>query len=282
MRRARLQTLCAVAVLALAWRAEGAQPWETISPPGPAPKPAEQGVVEVNGAKLYYAIYGAGEPVILLHGGAGNSDHWARQIVALAGRYRVIVIDSRGHGRSTRDDKPFGYHLMASDVLAVMDKLKLERASLVGWSDGGVIGLDVAINNPGRINKLFAFGANYDLSGMQGGGPHATFAAYLEKCASDYQRLSPTPKDYKSFLVALNKMWRTEPNFKKEQLAKIKAATLVADGEHDEVIRQEHTREMASLIPGARLLLIPDASHFALWQQPEAFNKALLDFLAEK
>ena len=171
---------------------------------------------------------------------------------------------------------------MATDVVAVMDKLKIDQASFVGWSDGGVIGLDLAINNPARVKRLFAFGANYNLSGMKSGGPNATFATYFDKCAGDYQRLSATPKDYKAFQTALGKMWRTEPNFKKEQLAAIKATTVVADGEHDEIIRQDHVREMAKIIPGAKLVLIPEASHFALWQQPEAFNKALFELLDAK
>ena len=273
----------AVASLALASTALAAEPWKTTPLPKAMPAPAEQGQLEVDGAKLWWASFGAGEPVILLHGGAGNSEHWGNQIPALAEHFKVVVVDARGHGRSSRDDKPFSYHQMAEDLLALMDKLKLERASLVGWSDGGVVGLDLAVNHPQRVKKLFAFGANYDLSGMKnGGGPHATFATYFEKCAADYKRLSPPPKDYKDFNVALNKMWRTQPDFKPEQLAKITAQTACVDGEHDEIIKQDHVRSMAKLIPGARLVLIPEASHFALWQQPEAFNKALIEFLGDK
>ena len=147
------------------------------------------------------------------------------RIEALAGHFKVIAIDSRGHGRSTRDERPLSYHLMAADVVAVMDQLRVAQASVVGWSDGGIIGLDLAIHHPDRVKRLFAFGANYNLRGMQspsGDGAHATLDAYFGRCASDYQRLSPTPKDYPRFLDALRKMWHSEPNFEPEQLAQIK------------------------------------------------------------
>jgi pimeloyl-ACP methyl ester carboxylesterase len=259
------------------------EPWKTTPLPAPPPKPVEEGSVKVGSVKIWWASFGAGDPVILLHGGAGNSDHWSSQIVALAEKFRVVVIDSRGHGRSTRDTKQaYSYHRMAGDVLAVMDDLKIEQASLVGWSDGGVIALDLAVHKPGRVKKLFIFGTNYNLAGMKSTGPHATFATYFDKCAGDYQRLSATPKDYKPLVAALGKMWKTEPNFTKEQLVAIKIPTVVADGEYDEIIRQEQVKEMAKLIPGAQLLLIPETSHFALWQKPEAFNQALLDFLGGK
>ncbi len=272
--------LAASAAFALA--AEPVEPWKTTALPRPMPASEQEGEVQVDGVKLWWASFGKGEPVLLLHGGAGNSEHWGNQVPALAEHYRVIVVDARGHGRSTRTDAPYSYHRMAEDLVAVMDALELKQVSLVGWSDGGILGLDLAIHHPERVKKLFAFGANYDLSGMKsGGGPHATFATYFSKCAADYSHLSPTPKDYKAFNAALSKMWRAQPMFKAAELAKITAITACADGEHDEIIKQDHVRQMAKLIPQGRLVLIPKTSHFALWQKPDAFNKALLDFLAD-
>jgi len=248
--------------------------------PGPMPAPVAAGKVEVAGASLYYATFGAGEPVILLHGGAGNSEHWANQVAPLAARFKVIVVDSRGHGRSTRDDRPFSYPLMADDVVALMDALGLKQPSLVGWSDGGIVGIDLAIRHPERVKRLVLFGANYDLSGLRkGAGPRANFGAYFDRCAADYRRLSPTPASWDAFVGTLRTMWNTQPAFKPGQLARIAAPTLVVAGEHDEIIRQEHARALSTLIPGARLLILRDASHFAPWQQPAAFNDALLGFL---
>ena len=125
--------LLAVALTA----APAVEPWKTTPLPGSMPAASKQGLVEVNGIKLFFASYGSGAPVFLLHGGAGNGDHWANQVPALAAKFQVIVVDARGHGRSTRDAKPLSYALMADDLLALMDQLKLDKAALVGWSDGG-------------------------------------------------------------------------------------------------------------------------------------------------
>lgn len=256
-----------------------AEAWKTMPLPPPMPEPTKKGLAEVNGIKLYFASYGEGAPLILLHGGAGNADHWANQIAAFAKEFQVIVVDARGHGRSTRGTKPITYELMADDVIALMDELKLEKAAVLGWSDGGAIGLDLAIRHPERLTRLIAFATNYDLKGTQKGGGAPTFGTYFAKCAADYAKLSPTPGDYKGLQAALRPMWRTQPNYTSAQLISIKVPTLVLDGDHDEIIRQDHVKELARLIPGAKLVLIPDSSHFALFQQPAAFNAAVLEFL---
>jgi pimeloyl-ACP methyl ester carboxylesterase len=255
--------------------------WKTLPEAPPMPPASETGMADVNGIKLYYAIYGSGEPLLMLHGGLGHSDVWGNQIPAFAAKYKVIAVDSRGHGRSTRDDKPFGYDLMTDDVVALMDKLGIQKASIIGWSDGGIIGLDMAIRHPERLDKLFAFGANYNLSGLKDGiDKDPTFNAYIERAGKDYERLSATPKDYEAFVNAIVQMWTSQPDFSKEQLGAIKSPVAISDGEHDEAIKLEHTEEMAKLIPGAKLVILPNVSHFAFWQDPEPFNKAVLDFLA--
>src|SRR5436190_19873096 len=118
---------------------------------GAAPLPVthDQGTIEHDGARIWYATYGAGRPVLLLHGGLGHSGNWGYQVPALvrSGR-RAVLIDSRGHGRSTRDIRPYTYELMASDVSAVMDTLNLEKACLVGWSDGACTALILASQAP--------------------------------------------------------------------------------------------------------------------------------------
>src|SRR5688500_7622837 len=137
---------------------------------GAAPLPVtnDQGYVEHDGARIWYATYGSGPPVILLHGGLGHSGNWGYQVPALVeSGYRAVVIDSRGHGRSTRDARPFMYDLMASDVLAVMDALQLEKAAMVGWSDGAVIGLILASKAPTRVAGVFFFACNMDPSGAK-------------------------------------------------------------------------------------------------------------------
>ena len=257
-------------------------------PPTPTlPTPAVTGSVRINGARLWYAEWNTsatGTPVILLHGGYANSNYYGNLVRALTKHgYRVIAMDSRGHGRSTRSSAPYSYHLMAEDVVGLLHSLHVPRVSLVGWSDGGTIGYDLAIHHPDTIARLFAFGANADLTGLKEGFDTApAFAAYLKRVQTEYQHLSSTPRDWAAFDAAVGKMWATEPAFTTEQLRSIRVKTTIADGEHDEGIRPEHLRHLSETIPGARLVFLPEVSHFAMLQDPAAFDDAVLEFLDAK
>jgi pimeloyl-ACP methyl ester carboxylesterase len=241
---------------------------------------------EIGGSRIWFAEWGArstGTPVLLLHGGFGNSNYFGRLIpVLVAHGYRVIAMDSRGHGRSTRSDAPLTYDLMAQDVLGLLDRLGISKVYLVGWSDGGIIGLDLAMTHPDRLAGLFAFGANADVSGLSDGADKTpVFAAYLARTAEEYRALSPTPRQWDRFGAAVNKMWGTLPAFTRSELASIRVPTTIADGEFDEAIKQTHDEYMAQAIPGAHLVILPRVSHFAMLQDPAAFNGAVLHFLDE-
>lgn len=148
----------------LAPRTWAQQPlWQELPPTPRLPKAERAGYAPVNGIKLWYSVFGQGEPVVFLHGGLANADYWGHQVPAVARHYQVIVMDSRGHGRSTRDDRPYGYDLMADDVVALLDYLGVKRAAIVGWSDGAILGLDLALRYPSRVSKVFAFAANSTL-----------------------------------------------------------------------------------------------------------------------
>ena len=257
--------------------------WRTLTPPQPMPAPEATGQVDVNGASIFYALYGSdnANAVVLLHGGLSAGEDFGGQIGSLAGAHKVIAIDSRGHGRSTDDDQPYGYHLMASDVMGVMDSLGVSKAAVVGWSDGGNIGLDLAINNPDRLTKLFALGANYQVSGIRPSAfTDALIGAYVGHAAAQYARISPTPDAFEEFSGKVFKMWESQPAFSDAQLTGITVPTMIAAGVYEEAIDEAHTRSLAALIPGAQLRLIDNASHFAHWQQVEAVNSAILEFLA--
>ncbi len=259
--------------------------WETLPLPPAMPKPTTAGMVEVKGAQIYYAIYGksdaARDPVILLHGGLGNSDHFAFQMPALIDTFQIIVIDSRGQGRSTLSKAKLSYHAMAGDVIAVLDKLAIKKAAFVGWSDGGEIALDLAIHQPTRVSKIFIIGANYDANGTKprGGSSSPTFQAYAAKCKADHQKLSSKPKSYDAVIDALLPVWRNPAGFTKAQLKGIQAPSMIALGDHDEIIVLDQIKEMAQLIPNGQATVFKDASHFVMWQDPESFNKALVAFL---
>lgn len=254
--------------------------WQTL-PPTPAPVSGEHsGRANINGISLYYATIGHGSPVVLLHGGLSNSDYWGNQIRVLARRHTVIILDSRGHGRSTRDVRPYGYDLMADDVVALLDRLHIKKVDVVGWSDGAILGLDLAIRHPDRIGRVFAFAANTVTSGVQEGVEKApVFARFIERARGEYAKLSATPKDYDAFVAQITKMWETEPNWTDAQLQSIRAPVLVVDGDHDEAIKRAHTEYIAATIPNAGLLILPNTSHFAFLQDPALFNAVLLHFL---
>jgi pimeloyl-ACP methyl ester carboxylesterase len=229
---------------------------------------------------MYYEIRGDGTPLILLHGGLGSAENWSKQIPAFSKRYQVIALESRGHGRSTSSAKQIGYSLMASDVVAAMDFLGIPKAHVVGWSDGGIISLDLAINYPDRLIKVIAYAANYDASGFRADfGENDVVKRGIERLSADYERLSPTPKQWDSFVATLGNMWASEPHYSSRQLNSITVPMLILAGESDEGVLAEHTYEMASLIPTAELTILPDTGHYAVWDKPEEFNETVLEFL---
>ena len=267
--------LCAVT-------AHAEQRWQTL-PPTPRPVFGERiGAAEVDGIKLFYATIGQGSPVVFLHGGLANSDYWGNQVPAVAAHHQVILVDSRGHGRSSRNATPFGYDLMADDVVALLDHLRLPRADIVGWSDGAIIGIDLALRHRDRIGRVFAFAANTNLAGLQ---PHVeknpNFAAFIRRAGDEYRCLSPTPRDYGAFQVQISHMWDSQPNWTDAQLHGITTQVLIADGDHDEAIKLDHDIYMWRHIPNAGLLILPQTSHFAFLQAPDLFNAALLNFLGD-
>ena len=241
---------------------------------------AEQGHVEHDGARIWYASIGSGSPVILLHGGLGNAGNWGHQIQPLldAG-HRVILIDTRGHGRSTRDDKRYTYQLLASDVLAVMDHLAIPRASLVGWSDGACTALILGDAHPERVAGVFFFGCNMDPSGTLPFVPTPVIDNCFTRHKADYAALSATPDEFDAFVEAVGAMQRTEPNYTAADLAAIKVPVTFVHSAGDEFIKPEHAAYLAASIPAAQLVTLQGVTHFAPLQRPAIFNAALLAFL---
>ena len=255
-------------------------PWERLPPTATLSRPTRSSNAAVNGIHIWYAVFGSASPVILVHGGLANSNYWGLQIPALAPHYEVIVLDSRGHGRSTRTTVPISYDLMSSDALALMDTLHVRKAALVGWSDSAIVGIDIAIHHPERLTKLFAFAANSDPSGVNEVSKSPVVSAFIDRASREYQKLSPTPTQFKAFLDNVTNMWATEPHFTDDQLRSIKVPIWIVDADHDEAIKREDTDHMAALIPGAGELILPRVSHFAFLQDPVQFNQALLHFLS--
>ena len=236
--------------------------------------------VDNDGAHIWHASFGAGDAVILLHGGMGHSGNWGHQVQPLvdAGR-QVVVVDSRGHGHSSRDERPYSYELMASDVFAVMDALGLKKAAIVGWSDGACIGLIMADQQPERISGVFFFACNMDPSGTLPFEATPVIDRCFGRHVKDYARLSATPDQFSAFADAVGLMQRTQPNYSAADLARIRVPVAIVLGENDEFIKREHAEYLARSIPDAGLVILPGVSHFAPLQRPELFNSAVLRFL---
>ena len=265
----------------LAAVAAAAQPlWLTLPKLPGMPAPLTSGYAPVDGIRMYYAEFGSGEPVLLLHGGLANSAYWAAVIPTLVRHhFRVIVADLRGQGRSTRDTRPYSYDLMSTDVLDLLDYLHLRRVDLVGWSDGGIIGLDIALHEPHRLRRMFLYGASSNPAGVRPDvADNPTFAAYLRRTRPEYEALSATPDNYSSLLAAIEQMWATQPHFTTRQLHTICVPTVIADGAHDEAIKRSQSVYLAKVIPGAKLIIFPDLSHFGMLQNPPEFAAAAVKF----
>ncbi|MBB2698611.1 alpha/beta hydrolase [Rhizobium phaseoli] len=253
--------------------AQSAERWAEL-PAFPAmPVPKTSGMADVNDIKMYYAEYGEGDPILFIHGGLGNTDVWGRQIAEFARDHLVIVADSRGHGRSTRSPQPFGYDLMTSDYVALLDYLKIDKVTLVGWSDGGIIGIDMAMRYPEKLTRVIAQAANVTTDGVKPDVlSNKTFNDYITVAGEQYRRLSPTPNEYDAFVTQISRMWATQPNWTATELGKITLPVTLAIGDHDEAVKLDHTEMMAKEIPGAKLVILKDASHFAMLQDPAGYN----------
>lgn len=267
--------------------ADEAQPW-LILPDTPAMPTADMsGLASVNDIEMYYAVFnkGGSDPVILLHGGLGNSDIWSIEIPLLAKTHEVIVADSRGHGRSTRSAQPFSYELMASDVIGLMDCLKVPKASIVGWSDGGIIGLVIAISYRERLNRLVTYGANFSRTGEKtdpaDDATRARGARFLARMEASYRTLSPTPDAFMTLRKALGEMYAKEPELRPADLAAITAPTLIVAGEYEEFYTREHFEQLARLIPGGKFVILPSAGHGGPIQRPKEFHEIVATFLSQ-
>lgn len=257
--------------------------WKTLPVPPAMPKADESGLASVNGIQMYYAVFNqeGKDPVILLHGGFVNSDCWGFEVPLLLKNHKVIIADSRGHGRSTMNNTPFSYGLMTSDVIKLLDYLKIEKVSVVGWSDGGIIGLLMAIHHPERVDKLFTFGTNFNASGYRTDdiADSSQAALFMKRVQSDYKKISPTPDNFLRFRKAILKMYSTQPDIDTKEIKTIHVPTVIAGGEYDQFIKREHFKKLAQLIPNARLVIIPKVSHGGALQDPATFHKEVAKLL---
>ncbi len=252
----------------------------------PAPGIAQGKYAEVNDLRMYYQIHGEGAPLLLLHGGTSTIDGtFSEQLPFFAAHRRIIAVEQMGHGRTADSpSRPFSYQQMADDTAALLRQLGSGRVDIVGHSDGGNVGLQLAIRHPELVRRVAVSGAivsrtGMDLDAMEWVRTSDPYDWPVES-RKRYEELSPDgPEHWPIVLERLKKMWLGFEDWPVEDLQRITAPVLVIGGDHD--VPVEHLVEMFRTIPRARLLVLPGTDHETLRGRAGWLNPILQSFFAE-
>lgn len=244
--------------------------------------------IPIDDVKLYYEVYGEGQPLILLHGNGSSIGSFSNQIPALSSKYKVYAIDSRAHGRSSDSTKELSYKLMADDIASFIKTLSLSNVNIIGWSDGGNIGIELAFAYPELVNKVVTIGANYnhenflaevDRFEMEKDDPLIVKTAdWVRLNHNSLERLSSTPAKLPIIRKKLAKLMEKYPNFTADSLKKIQTPFLVIASDHD-IITIDHSVSLYKHLPNAYLFIVPNASHLSLAEFPNLINGEIIRFL---
>jgi pimeloyl-ACP methyl ester carboxylesterase len=242
--------------------------------------------VDVNGLKTYYEVHGEGEPLLLLHGGFGNAPSMVPMSSILSKRYRVYLPERRGHGH-TPDIGEITYELMTEDTVGFMRAVGIERAHIVGYSDGAIICFYLGMRHPETVDRLVPISGNFRWNGLsersrmifEKSTPEA-FAQVLGDLVSHYNEVSPDGREhFPVVFTKLQQLFLTEPNLTAEDLSTIKAPTLVLAADRD-LMSIEHTVELHRAILGSELCVIPGANHNLVFDRADEVCAVVLRFLS--
>jgi pimeloyl-ACP methyl ester carboxylesterase len=244
------------------------------------------GYAPVNGLQMYYEIHGErrGEepPLVLLHGGPTTiTTSFGLMLPTLTGTRQIIAIEQQGHGHTADIDRPMSYEQMAEDTAALLKHLRIVGADVLGFSDGGVVGLGLAMRHPSLVRKLVAAGANYNVDGL-----YPEIVTFLKNAGPDdfgqlrdaYLAIAPRPEDWPTLVSKAMKMGVEFRGWPEDGLRSIQAPVLVVVGDGD-MVRPEHAVALFRLLPHAKLAVLPDTDHVALVKRPERLLAVSLDFL---
>ncbi len=238
--------------------------------------------VEVNDVRLYVEIQGEGDPVFIMHGGLHSHKNMKAYTQNLSADYRVIVPDSRGHGSSTGAGGIINYQAMAADMVALLDELGISNAHVIGWSDGGIVGLILAAEHPRLVCSLVTFGANIDPQGLNNDVREFISGWKVEdvneEVAKAYKDQAAEPELWPTFFNTMRGLWLEAPILETSQLTDIKVPTLLVFGDRDS-IRPDHIRLMFDGIAGSQLFIVPGTSHFAPVEKPDLITEVIRSFL---
>lgn len=245
--------------------------------------PAEK--FEVDDVILDYEISGKGRTLLILHGGFGSKESMRSQIKHLNQNFEIIALDSREHGLSTASEKPISYERMYKDTLALIRHIKLKKLSVLGYSDGGVIGLMLASRNPQLIDKLVLIGTNYHWNAFS----EKNRNDFLKMKASDmpdsikgdFQKYRGTEDGFEEYIDEMKTMFLTSPTMTLNEMSNIESEVLIVAGDR-EAIEISHTVSLFRSIRGSALFIVPDAGHNAIYMKPKLVNSVISDFLIPK
>jgi pimeloyl-ACP methyl ester carboxylesterase len=234
--------------------------------------------------KMFYEVHGAGDSLVLIHGAFGGAYAWTQQIPDFASQYRVLVPEQRGRGRTPDVEGPLSYQTMAEDTIEFLEQAAGGRSNIVGASDGGIIGLHVALQRPDLVNRLVTMGANFHKDGL--------VSDWLEGISADgeelamprerYAAVSPDGAEHWPVIFAkIKDMASSEPTLTTDELATIPVPVLVMVGD-DDMVAHSHTIDLYEALPVAQLAVIPGASHAAFMEKPDLVKGLILSFLAEE
>lgn len=224
-------------------------------------------------ARIAYYDAGRGKPLVLLHGNGENSSYWKAQIPEFSRFFRVIAVDSRGHGASEPGTRGLSFELMAQDLKTLLDLLGIEKAYILGFSDGGNLAIKFAMMFPTYVDKLILNGANVEMfAGMKAHFQLPVCAAYgALRVLGKISHRAARKRDVFGLMVY-------PYGVKMEDLEQLTMPTLIIVGEHD-IVRDSQTREMAAHIPHCRVETFRDGDHFVAAKQPSRFNRTVVEFL---
>lgn len=230
--------------------------------------PAAGAYKKINGINLYYETYGSGKPLLFLHGNGGSIKGARNKIEYFKNHFKVIAIDNRGHGKSADPSPHLTYVQMANDVATLLDSLRLDSVYVSGQSDGGILGLLLAIHHPKKVSKVVTFGAN-TFPGKK------AIPDVIDKMIMDTLRLTKNVQTRK-----LYELMGEQPDISEKDLQKISCPFLLISGDRD-VIRLEHSLAMFYNIKKSNLFIMPGATHFGSVEKPDLFNTVVLDFFTK-
>ena len=248
-----------------------------------SPDTVTRGYYPVNGLELYYEVHGAGQPLVLLHGGLMAIDTAFGQILpALTPHWQVIGVEQQAHGHTADIDRPMSFPQMADDTAALLRHLQVGPAAVFGYSDGGNVALGLAIRHPDLVSKLVVAGTNYNNQGLQPGLVEMFKTINPDDLGfirEPYLKVAPRPEDFPVLVRKVMEMAVAFPGWRPEELQALSMPALVMIGDAD-IILPEHAVEMYRLIPNARLAVLPNTDHFLrLAPDPAWVTSMLVDFL---